>query len=103
MGVEQRQVKLYVQGLFVKLNVKDTSSPRASYMLVKIEHEIVRDDRITGRKKCNEPVDKVSFGGVIFERKSTTSIENRFPRPSRVLIAFYTFHKMRIFIGRRLG
>ena len=62
VGVEQGQVELDVYGLLEQLPGQVEAGFRRVDVLVEVEHEVVRDDRVAGGEERDEPVDEMSFG-----------------------------------------
>ena len=62
VGVEQRQVELDVQRLFVELARQVHPRLGRVDVLVEIEDEVVRDDRVAGREEGDEALDEVALG-----------------------------------------
>ena len=75
VGVEQRQVELHVQRFLVELARQVHARLGRVDVLVEVEHEVVRDDRVAGREERDEPLDRWRSAGVILRRRSPTSVE----------------------------
>ncbi len=63
VAVEQRQIKLDVYGLFKELAREVQAGFRRIDVFVKIEDEVVRNDRVAGGKEGDEPLNDVNLGG----------------------------------------
>ena len=62
VGVEQRQVELHVHRLLEQLPGQVQPAFRGVDVLVEVEHEVVRDDRVAGGEERDEPADEVALG-----------------------------------------
>ena len=75
VGVEQRQVELDVQRLFVQLARQEHAGLGRVDVLVEVEHEVVRHDRVAGGEERDEAVDQVPLGRQQLACRSVTSSE----------------------------
>ena len=60
--VQQGQVELDVYRLLEQLPRQVEPGLRRVDVLVQVEHQVVRDDRVAGGEERDEPVDQVAFG-----------------------------------------
>ena len=63
VGVEQRQVELDVQRLFVELTTQVHAGFGRVDVLVQVEHQVVRHDRVARCEERDQTVDQVPLGG----------------------------------------
>ncbi len=62
VGVEQREVELDVQRFFIQLARQVHARFGRVDVLVEIQHQVVGDDRITGREERDQALDHVALG-----------------------------------------
>ena len=74
VGVEQRQVELDVQRLLVELARQVHARLGRVDVLVEVEHQVVRDDRVAGREERDQPLDQVPLGRASSCARSPTSV-----------------------------
>ena len=89
--VEQRQVELHVQRLFVQLARQVHPGFGRVDVLVEVEHEVVRHDRVAGGEERHEPADTRCFSaGISLRSRSATSSEKSISSTVQVfLMAFW--------------
>ena len=61
--VQQRQIELHMHRLFIELARKIQPGFGRVDVLVEVQHQVVRDDRIARRKERHEPLDQMHLGG----------------------------------------
>ena len=74
VGVEQRQVELDVHGLLEQLARQVHARLRGVDVLVEVQHQVVRDDRVAGREERDQALDQVPLGRRSASRRSATSV-----------------------------